>query len=347
MNKRLRYGLIGCGVIGPWHAKSIGFAEGADLVAVCDVISEKAEKASEEFGGEVYTDYRKMLQEANLDIVSICTPSGMHGEMAVAAAENGVNVLSEKPLDVTDEAMTQMIETCRAKGVKLGCIFQRRTSSLWKKVRDVVQSGKLGKMVLGDAYLKYYRSPEYYKSADWRGTWKWDGGGCLMNQGVHCVDLLQWVMGMPSLLTAQAAPLAREIEVEDTAVSILKFQSGAFGVLEGTTSVAPGMKHRLEFHGEFGTLRVEGEKIVELRSTLIDDVEREKILAPGEVEQDNVAQDPRAVGVRGHVILVQDMVNAVKEDREPMIPAEEGRKAVDFILAVYESSRTGQPVMLG
>ncbi len=342
MSKSLRYGIIGCGVIGPWHARSVALVDGAELVACCDVIPEKVEKFAAEYGGQTYTDYKKMLAEAKLDIVSICTPSGLHAEMAICAAENGVNVLSEKPLDISDPAMTRMIKTCREKGVKLACIFQRRTSPLWMKVREIVQTGKLGKMVLGDAYLKYYRSPEYYASADWRGTWKLDGGGALMNQGVHCVDLVQWIMGPVKSVTAYAAPLVRKIEVEDTSVAILKYASGAFGVIQGTTSVCPGMNHRLEFHGEFGTLRVEGEKIVELRSSLISDEEKEKILAPDNSEADNIAQDPKAVGIRGHMIQIQDLVNAVNENRDPMVTGEQARSAVDLILAIYKSSQTGR-----
>lgn len=346
MNNPLRYGIIGCGVIGPWHGRALGMSEGAELVAVCDIEEEKAKKFSEEFGGEVYTDYKKMLSEANLDIVSICTPSGMHADMACAAAENGVSVLSEKPLDITQQALAKMISVCRDKGVKLGGIFQRRTSPMWQAVRDIVQSGKLGKMVLGDAYLKYYRSPEYYASAGWRGTWELDGGGALMNQGVHCIDLMYWIMGPVKSITAHAAPLVRDIEVEDTAVAIVEYENGALGVIEGTTSVCPGMNHRLEFHGEFGTLRIDGEKIVEFRSSLVSDEEKAKLLDPKPVETDGTASDPKALGLQGHAQLVQDMINAVREDRDPMIPGEEGRNAVDIILAIYESAKTGKKVNL-
>jgi UDP-N-acetyl-2-amino-2-deoxyglucuronate dehydrogenase len=346
MNSPLRYGIIGCGVIAPWHAKSVRLAEGADLVAVCDVDESKTAKFAEEYGGQAFTDYRKMLDEAKLDIVSICTPSGMHAEMAIEAANRGINVLSEKPLDIKDAAMAAMIKTCREKGVKLGCIFQRRTSPVFLKVREIVQSGKLGKMVLGDAYLKYYRSPEYYASAGWRGTWELDGGGALMNQGVHCVDVMQWVMGPVKAVTAYAGPLVRKIEVEDTACAIMKYASGALGVLQGTTSVAPGMNHRLEFHGEHGTLRIDGENIVDISSTLISDEEREAILSGSATENSGMYSDPRAIGVVGHAIQVQDIVNAVRENRDPMVTGEEARKAVDLILAIYESSKTGKEVAL-
>lgn len=347
MSKSLRYGIIGCGVIGPWHAKSVNLAEGADLVAVCDVDAEKAEKFAAEYGGKPYTDYIKLLDEAGLDIVSVCTPSGLHGEMAAAAAERGINVLSEKPLDISDESMRRMIDAARKNNVKLGCIFQRRTNAVIQKVREIVQSGKLGKMVLGDAYLKYYRSPEYYASAGWRGTWKLDGGGALMNQGVHCVDLMSWIMGPVAAVTAYAAPLVRKIEVEDTAVAILKYASGAFGVIQGTTSVCPGMNHRLEFHGEFGTLRLDGDTIIDLQSSLMTQEEIDAVMALQQADQDNSGKDPKAIGIAGHLAQVQDMIKAVNENRDPMVTGENARDAVDLILAIYESSKTGKEVKLG
>lgn len=346
MEKQLRYGIVGCGVIGPWHAKAVTLASGADLVAVCDIIPEKAETFAKEYGATAFTDLPTMLREARLDILSVCTPSGLHAEMAMAAAQAGIHVLSEKPLDVTDQAMNAMIRACRERGVKLGCIFQRRTSPIMKRIREIVQSGKLGKMVLGDAYLKYYRSPEYYASAGWRGTWKLDGGGALMNQGVHCVDLMQWIMGPVSTITAHAAPLVRKIEVEDTSVAILQYASGAFGVIEGTTSVCPGMDHRLEFHGEFGTLRVDGEKIVDLRSSLMTEEEIAQTMALHD-KADSSSSDPRSIGIEGHVTQVQDMIDAVREGRDPMVTGEQARAAVDLILAIYESARTGKQVQLG
>ncbi len=338
--EKVRFGIIGCGVIGPWHARGITNSPDAELVAVCDVIQEKADKLSADFGNvPTYTDYNVMLKEAGVDAVSVCVPSGMHGQVVIDAAKAGVHVMCEKPVEITLPKIDAMIETCKEANVKFGVIFQRRTSPVWNKVKKAIDDGLLGKMVLGDAYLKYFRSQEYYNSGDWRGTWALDGGGALMNQGVHCIDLQRWIMGPIDTVYAQADHLVRDIEVEDTCCAVFKFKSGAFGVLEGTTSVV-GMNHRLEFHGDKGTILVDGEKIVKWP------VEEEEAK---EEEQDTVgsaASDPTAISSDGHQIQIQDLARAIIEDREPMLDGKEALKAVEVILAIYESARTGMPVKM-
>lgn len=360
-NETVGYGIVGCGVIGPWHAGSLKEAvRGVNLVACCDEVPERAREFADRFGiPRVYTRYEEMLADPQVDAVSVCTPSGMHADMVIAASHAGKHAMTEKPMDISLDRIDEMIAVTRRNGTKLAVIFQRRTAPLWQRVRETVQSGKLGRMVLGDAYLKYYRSQEYYNSGAWRGTWALDGGGALMNQGVHLVDQLQWIMGPVDTLFSFADHLARDIEVEDTTVSALKFKSGAFGTLEGTTSVIGsaewerdqagnvqvskwgGMEHRLEFHGDRGTIMVDGERIV-------------KWVVPGEPEPDlteggqgSLASDPRAIGRRGHEIQLQDFVDAIREDRKPMVTGEDARPAVEIILAVYQSARTGQPVRLG
>ncbi len=233
-----------------------------------------------------------------------------------------------------------MIQVCHDEGVKLGCVFQMRTYANNIAARQVVQEGKLGKMVLADAYMKYYRSPEYYKSAGWRGTWELDGGGALMNQGVHGIDLLLWMAGDVESVVAKTDHLVRDIPVEDTAVALLKFKNGAFGVIEGTTSVTPGQAARFELHGNDGTIILREGKVAAWN---VPDVSE-----PGtedEVES-GAHSDPRAITATGHVFLVEDMSQAVLNDRTPHITGESARKAVDLILAIYESSRTGKWVDL-
>ena len=342
---KLGFGIIGCGVIGPLHAQGINACPDAELVAVCDIIQQKAKALSDQYGGtpKVYTDYKEMLKRDDLDVVSICTPSGMHAEMGIACAEAGKNVLSEKPIDVRLDAIDALIAACKQQKVKLGCIFQRRTRNVSHVVREAVQSGRLGRMVIGDAYLKYYRSPEYYKSADWRATWKWDGGGALMNQGVHGIDLLLFLMGPVKTVTAHCAHLARDIEVEDTAVAILQYANGAFGVIEGTTSIHPGLPSRHELHGDRGTIILEESKILRWAIAGAED-------EPPEVEREapkaGAFADPKAISNLGHVLQIQDMADAVSQNREPLVPGEEARKAVELILAIYRSSNTGATVTL-
>jgi len=348
-NGRIGYGIVGCGVIGPVHAKAVDLCKDAELVAVavCDVIEERAEKLAREYGGiDFYTDYRDLLKRDDVDIISVCTPSGTHGEITIAAAEAGKHVLCEKPIEITLDKIDRMIEACHKNNVKLGCVFQRRTYQSSKFVREAVQGGKLGKMVLGDAYLKYYRSQAYYDSAGWRGTWELDGGGALMNQGIHGIDLLLWIMGDVESVYARTGALVRNIEVEDTAVALLRFKNGAYGVIEGTTSVNPGESTKLMFHGKKGTIILEDANIT--RFAITEGEDDRAVDQEIELEEESVGgvSDPAAIGIEGHVRLVADIVSAVKEDRDPMITGESARKSVELILAIYESSRTGREIVL-
>ena len=344
MKDKVGYGIIGCGVIAPWHARAFQSITDAKLVAVCDIIPEKAEKLKTEFGAEyVYTDYKEMLARDDIQIVSISTPSGMHADMGIDAARAGRHILTEKPIDINLEKIDKLIKTCDQQKVKLACIFQRRTSNLWKLIKQTVDEEKLGKMILASAYLKYFRSQEYYDSAGWRGTWALDGGGALMNQGVHLVDILRWVMGPVDTVFSFADHLARNIEVEDTTVSSIKFKSGAFGTLEGTTSVTPGMSHRMEFHGEKGTIAIEGEKIARWD---VPGLDKEEVMKDLQDLVGDASSDPTAIGADGHQEQIADLIAAVREDREPMISGREARNAVELILAIYESAKTGKPVKL-
>lgn len=342
MKDKFGYGIVGCGVIAPWHARAVKNLPNADLVAVCDIELPKAEKIREDFEAQhVYADYNELLARDDIDVISICTPSGHHHEVAIAAAKAGKQVLSEKSLDVTHEHMDAMIKACRDADVKLACIFQRRTSKLWQLVKTAVDEQRLGKLVLGSAYLKYFRSQEYYDSAGWRGTWSLDGGGALMNQGVHLIDLFRWIMGPVDTIFAFADHLARNIEVEDTCVASIKFESGAFGTMEGTTSVTPGLNHRMELHGENGTIRIDGENIV---SWDVPGENKDEVAAQLSDNIGDAASDPAAIAGDGHQMQIADLLAAINEGREPMVNGEEARKAVEFILAVYKSAQTGQPV---
>ena len=345
---KIRFGIIGCGVISPWHARGITNIEKAELAACCDIIAERAEKLAAHFGvPRVYTDHHELLASGDIDAVCVCTPSGLHGPVTIDAAKAGKHVMCEKPVEITLPKIDAMTKACRDAGVKLGVIFQRRTSPMWHRVKQAIEAGKLGKMVLGDAYLKYYRSQDYYDSGDWRGTWELDGGGALMNQGVHMIDILRWVMGPVDTIYAQADHLARKIEVEDTACAVIKWRSGAFGVLQGTTSVTPAMNHRMEFHGELGSIITEGENIVKW-AVPGDDEKAGELSGNGgvDIRIGTAASDPTAIATEGHQIQIEDLCRAIAEDRDPMITGEEARKAVEVILAVYESAGTGKPVHL-
>ena len=342
--KEIGFGIIGCGVIAPWHAKGIESAEGAKLIAVSDLDEEKARKFGEVNSADYYVNYDEMLKRNDIDAVCICTPSSLHPAQAVTAARMGKHILTEKPMAITLNGADEMIDVCRKNNVKLAVIFQRRMAGVYPKIKQAIDRAELGKLILGDIYMKYYRSQQYYDSAEWRGTYKYDGGGALMNQGSHLIDLLQWYMGEVDTVFGYAETLARNIEVEDTSVAALRFKNGALGIIEGTTAVCSPIGHRLEIHGEKGTVMIEGERLK--KWTLMDENGEEIDMTKTD---DEIAQFVKAEDTdptTGHKNLIQDFVKAIREDREPFINGEEGRKSLQLILSIYESARTGKPVKL-
>lgn len=347
-NGKFGFGIIGCGVIGPWHARAIAENENAELVAACDIEPEKVEKFCEAYGNhpKPYLKYHEMLQDPNIDVISICTPSGLHGEMAIAAANAGKHILCEKPIEINLDTLDRMIEAADKNKVKLAGVFQRRTYDASKKVKEALENQEIGKMVLGDAYLKYYRSQAYYNSAGWRGTWELDGGGALMNQGIHGIDLLLWLMGDVKSVFARCAALVRDIEVEDTALALLEYKSGAKGIIEGTTSVNPGEATRLELNGKQGTIIFTESKITRWAMTTGDDALAEEIELSDSENLSGAVSDPKNIGVLGHIRHVGDIIQAIEADRDPMVTGESARKSVELILSIYQSSQQQKEIEL-
>jgi len=221
MQSQMGFGIIGCGAIGDIHAKSINNTDGAKLVAVSDISLEKAKNFSQKYDVEYYQDYKKLLKRKDIDVVNICLPSGMHMQSCVDAAEAGKNILCEKPLENTLDKIDHINEVVRKNNVKLGVVFQKRFQESSRRIKEALEDEKLGNVISGSIYVKYYRSQEYYDSGSWRGTWKYDGGGCLMNQGIHDIDLLQWFLGPVKSVYAITDTVAHKgIEVEDIAIAI-------------------------------------------------------------------------------------------------------------------------------
>jgi len=341
---KIGFGIVGCGGIAPWHVRGIKETPDAKLIAVCDEKEKKAKKFGKENDVDYYTNYQKMLKRSDLDVVSICTPSSLHPFQTIMAAKAGKHVLTEKPMAITLEDADKMIAACRKNKVRLGVIFQRRVIDIFRKVKEALDNDEIGKLILGDAYIKYYRSQAYYDSADWRGTWEFDGGGALMNQCIHLIDLLLWYMGPVETIYGYAATLARKIEVEDTSVAVLRFKNGALSVIEGTTSVFPEtIPPRIELHGQKGSIMIEGEEIKRWVVEDKDGKEKDKLSelkASGEI-----SSQPIDV-MSGHTIQIKDMVEAIKQDREPIVNGEEGRRSIEIILSIYRSSQTGKPIRL-
>lgn len=335
-------------MIAGFHARAIQDIPGAKVTAVFTSRPEAAQKLTEQAGGsfEIYTDYDRFLKHPGLDIVNICTPSGAHLEPAVAAAAAGKHVVVEKPLEVTLERCDAIIGACRKAGVKLCTIFPSRFSPVNIALKQAIESGRFGKLTLGDTYVKWWRTQQYYDSGGWRGTWKLDGGGAYMNQAIHNVDLLQWFMGDVAEVVAFTGTLAHErIEVEDTGVAAVKFQNGALGTIEATTSAFPGLLKKTEIHGTQGTVIVEQDDVLLWKfepATADDDAIRAKFAQ--KVGGGGGASDPKAISYAGHAAQLTDFVAAIRENRAPLVDGEEGRKSVGIILAIYESARTGRAV---
>jgi len=348
-NGKFGFGIIGCGVIGPWHALSIkANHQKAELVAACDVMPDKLQQFCDKYGDNLagYQDYHDLINDPGVDIVCICTPSGLHGEMAIAAANAGKHILCEKPLEIRLDRIDRMIEAAQKNQVKLAGIFQRRTYQSSQRVKRAIESGELGKMVLGDAYMKYYRSQAYYNSAGWRGTWELDGGGALMNQGIHGIDLLLWLMGDVERVYARSRVMVRKIEVEDTSIAMLQYKNGAMGIIEGTTSVNPGEPTTLQLHGKLGTIIYEESNIKRWAMTTGDDDRAIDIPISSDEERAGGVADPTDIGMQGHINHVADIIDSIENDCDPFVTGPSGRKAVELILAIYESSKRNAEVKL-
>ncbi|MDA8063130.1 MAG: Gfo/Idh/MocA family oxidoreductase [Actinomycetota bacterium] len=343
------FGVVGCGVIGPMHARVAAALPSARLVAATDLVAERAKAYAAEHGCEPEADLAHLLARDDVDVVSVCTPSGTHAEVGVEAARAGKHLVVEKPIDISLAAADRLIGAVEAAGVTMTVISQHRFDPGVQQLRELLDSGSLGRLVLGSSRIKWYRSQAYYDSGDWRGTWALDGGGALMNQGVHYTDLLRWCMGPVTEVTALCATQTHEIEVEDVAIALLRFASGAVGTLEASTAVFPGLPERLEVSGTGGSAVVEDGVLV-LRELLAEraDVGAYGAKAAGSKPRgSSAAADPRAIGDAPHVSQVADLLAAIDGGRQPLVTGQEARNALEVVLAVYESARSGgQPVRL-
>ncbi|HIE43867.1 MAG TPA: Gfo/Idh/MocA family oxidoreductase [Candidatus Omnitrophica bacterium] len=352
MKERLGFAVIGCGVISSWHADAIRAIDEAELRAVCDVAEEKARQMGEKYGVDWYTDYNELFRRPDIHVVNICVPSGLRSEVVVPAAQAGKHIIAEKPLEVTLEKADKITRTARENRVKLAVIFQSRFSDDATLLRKALQEGRFGRLVYGEASLKWYRTQAYYDSGDWRGTWKLDGGGALMNQAIHAVDFLQWMMGEVDSLFAYTGLLAHErIEVEDTAVASLKFKNGALGSIIAMTSAYPGYAKRIEIYGTDGASVLEDDHITvwNFKEEREEDKRIKEEILKREVAKSEAmgASSPTAgLSYEPHRRQIVDMIRAIREDTEPLVNGEEGRKSMEIILGIYESSKTGKPVKL-
>lgn len=358
----LAFALVGCGSIAPTQAKALLALPGeVRLTHCCDINTAAAEAFAAQFGLKVAT-FDEILADPTIDAVTFCTPSGLHASLGARALRAGKHVVVEKPMEIDTAACDLLLEAQRASGRKLAIISQHRFDPSSQQVREHLDRGELGKPVLFEARVPWYRTQEYYNSGDWRGTWALDGGGCLMNQGVHTVDLLLWFAGPVKTVYAQMRTAAHErIEVEDVIVATLAFESGAIGTLMATTSLYPGFPAYLGVHGTTGTAVIEGDELLllaiqgrehvhgkaaNLHAIQVATGGTKSATAHVEATANDATPPPAWAWGDAHRAQFADFVRAVRTDGTPLVDGLAGRAAVALVNAVYESARTGRVVTL-
>lgn len=348
MAAEIGFAVVGLGM-GKHHCKAIHSAPNARLVAVCDVDEERLRPTVEQYDCAGYTKLADLLANDEVDVVNIATPSGSHTEVGLQVVAAGKHMIVEKPADITTARIDELIAAVDAAGIKAAGIFQSRLDPLNMEIRDAIQGGKLGKLIGVHGHLPWYRKQSYYDGphGNWKGTWGMDGGGSLMNQGVHTVDLLQWMSGRVTSVMGMFGVFNHDIEAEDQSVALLRFESGALGTLYTTTCAYPGHDQRITIYGSEGSF-VKREGALESWKLLADEdgAEESSMLERFGAKggKGSGAADPMAVSFDGHTQIIIDMVAAVQQDREPMISLHSARHAVEIINAVFESGRTGQAV---
>jgi predicted dehydrogenase len=336
----INIGILGGGNISETHARVAYETDGVEVAAIYGQNHEKAARLAQLYGGKACATLPQLLDHKPLDVVMIGSPSGLHAEQGIAAAQHGLHVLVEKPLDITTECADALISECERAGVKLGVFFQDRVALDIRRLKELIVAGAIGKPILISARVKWYRPPEYYSGSRWRGTLALDGGGALINQGVHTVDLLLWLMGDVTRVSARSLTALHEIEAEDTVVATLEFANGAIGTLEAATSAYPGYPRRVELTGSEGTIILEHDRIIaaDLRAAQVE------IRPPA--AGNAAATSPVVSDIRGHAELLKDFLRAIDQNGRPICDGVEGRRSVALVEAIYESARTGNPITL-
>jgi UDP-N-acetyl-2-amino-2-deoxyglucuronate dehydrogenase len=340
ISRMVNIGLVGAGNISDTHARAATAIPGVAIAAVHAPTLEHAQRLAARHGAVAYDTLDALLAHRPLDIVAIGSPSGLHADQGIAAAQRGLHVLIEKPIDVTTARTDALIAEAARAGVTLGVIFQDRLKPDVQRLKALVTAGRLGSPILATAHVKWYRPPSYYRDSRWRGTRTLDGGGALINQGIHTVDLLLWLFGPVRRVYGRTAARLHEIEVEDTAVAVLEFENGALGTLEAATSVYPGYSRRIELSGSNGTLILDGDDLTAVDLHDASDAERPTLTSGATVS----AASPVVADASAHRRVFEDFIAAVAERRAPCCDGPGGRHSVALVEAIYASARTHSPV---
>jgi len=332
-------GLIGGGNISETHARAAMAIPGVEVSAIYGSNSTKVARLGGECGAMAYSDFEQFLNHKPMDFVAIGSPSGLHAEQGIAAAWRGLHVLTEKPLEISTQKGRELIAATKEAGVKLGVFFQDRFKPDIIQVKKWMDAQVLGKPILADARIKWFRPPSYYGDSRWRGTLALDGGGALINQAIHTVDLLLWLFGDVVSVQAQKKTALHKIEAEDTLVALLEFANGAMGVLQATTSAYPGYPRRLELTGSEGTVIIEHDRL--LASDSRNKASELKSLGD---DQNASASSAAVSDVRGHRAVIEDFIDAIRTNREPRCSGVEGLRSVALVEKIYEACRLGKRV---
>jgi len=340
------FGVVGAGLIADFHVRAIRDLPNARFVACCDTVAPKAQALADKYGAKAFTSFEEMLKSKDIDIVTIATPSGLHMEPTVVAAKAGKHVICEKPIEITLERIDAMIAAHKKAGTRLGGIFPYRFNDMMVPLREAIQSGRFGTITCASVYVPWWRTDAYYKDS-WHGTWKLDGGGALMNQSIHMVDMLCDLMPPIESVQAFAGTLGHKIETEDTAVAVLRYKGGALGVIYGTTASYPGQFRRFEITGTNGTMiNVENSITVwQFADERPEDEQvRKKFMT---IQGGGGVADPAAITHENHTRNFKAFLEALETKEDFWISGPEARKAVEVILAIYRSAKEGRPVKIG
>jgi UDP-N-acetyl-2-amino-2-deoxyglucuronate dehydrogenase len=335
-------GLIGARDISETHARAARAIPGVEIAAVFGTNREKVGRLCREYGGTAHLEFEKFLAHRPMEVVAIGSPSGLHAEQGIAAVRQGLRVLTEKTIDITVERANALIGEANKAGVNLEVFFQDRGKPDFLKVKKFVDAGALGRPILADARVKWYRPPEYYAQSRWRGTWALDGGGALINQAVHTVDLMLWMFGEVKSVQAMSKTALHAMEGEDTLTVLLEFGNGALGVLQATTSVYPGYPRRLELSGSNGTVIIEQDRLLaaDLRNP------SSGWLRGSEADKNPSPSSPVVSDARGYQAVLEDFLEVIRTNREPRCSGPEGRRRLALVQAMYRAARTGETVQI-
>lgn len=336
----MNFAIVGCGFIAKKHVKAIKEVENANLVAVSDKLPTAMQPYVEEYGVEAYENLDEMLLREDINVVSVCTPTGLHAPLAIKVANSKKHVILEKPIAMTLEETDEIIQACNRNEVKLSIVHPNRFRPVVKELRKILDQNLLGKISHANATVNWNRNQEYYDQAQWRGTKEFDGG-VLMNQAIHNLDLLLWFMGEPEQIYSMEATRLRKIEAEDVSTGVIRFNSGALGLVEAsTTAYGQNFEESITLFGEKGTVKIGGKNAIYFEHLEIEGVEEDEIIKVKE----KIKEDP--FGIPGHQCIIEDMKKAIEEDRQPAVSGEEGRKSLELVLSFYESAKSNKPIQL-